>query len=149
MMIETRKIAIPKEIEKEITFMLYNYQNIDELIDSRKNELIDNINVTNKAWLKSINKPAGTLEDVVMSFETDKKILKLKKWKMLINVFYSKLYDNQNPVYYWLVRLKYMEKIKEEVIMERLNYDKEQFKNLDIYLKWKLYCMAVERNLYK
>ena len=74
-MIETRKIVIPKDIEKEITFMLYNYQNIDELIDNRKNELIDNMNVTNKAWLKSINKPAGTLEDVVMSFETDKKIM--------------------------------------------------------------------------
>ena len=147
-MIEARKVVIPKEAEKEITFMLFNYQNIDNLIEKRKKDLIENINISNNAWLKSLNESANTLEDVVIKFDSDKTILKLKRWKLLINSFNSRLYDNENPVYYWLIRLKYMDKVEENTLLEKLDIDKEELKNLDIYLKWKLYCLAVERNLF-
>ena len=38
-------IYLPKSINREITFMLHNYKNMDKLIDSRKEDLIDKIKV--------------------------------------------------------------------------------------------------------
>ena len=39
-------MKVPKQAEREIAFMLYNYNNLDKLIDRRKNNLIDNVEVT-------------------------------------------------------------------------------------------------------
>ena len=38
-----------KEIIKKISFYLYNYNNIDNLISERRTNIIDAINVTNRA----------------------------------------------------------------------------------------------------
>ena len=45
---------IPMQCNREITFMLYNYNNIDKIIEDRKEEIMDNMSVTNTAYLKSI-----------------------------------------------------------------------------------------------
>ena len=39
--------------EKEITFMLYNYLNLDNLIENRKLELIDKMNSSYNDWNKT------------------------------------------------------------------------------------------------
>ena len=61
------------------------------------------MNVTNGAYLKAVHSVhSNVLEDVIDKFETDANILKLKEWKKTINVFCSKLYDDDNKLYYYL-----------------------------------------------
>ena len=76
-------IFYPKYAGKEISFMMYNSQNIDKLIENRKDELIDTINVTNRAWIKSLKQEGNTKEDIIAKFDDDRKILRLKKWQSL------------------------------------------------------------------
>ena len=49
-----------KEIIKKISFYLYNYNNIDDLISERRTNIIDAIDVTNRAWLKSKTSKGNT-----------------------------------------------------------------------------------------
>ena len=86
-------IYLPKSINREITFMLHNYKNMDKLIDSRKDDLIDKIKVTNVAYLKAINRANNTLEDMIIRFEKDEIINKYKRWRQLINSFINELYN--------------------------------------------------------
>ena len=141
-------VYIPKENEKEISFMLYNYNRIDELIEERKEQLIDKIKVTNKAYLKSINKPCNTLEDTIIRISEDRKIYKLEMWKKIINRFLSELYDEEDKFYYSLIRYKYFHKINEEVIREKMNLSKDEFKEIDIFLKWTIYNRAIKEKIF-
>ena len=110
---------IPKQCNKEITFMLYNYNNIDKIIEDRKEEIMDNMSVTNTAYLKSIkSKNSNTLEDIVMKFDSDKYIQRLKKWQRLINSFCNRLYDERPNKYYYFIKYKYFIK-KDDVNVYR------------------------------
>ncbi|MBR1654079.1 MAG: hypothetical protein IJ690_03915 [Clostridia bacterium] len=143
-------LSIPKEIDKEIAFMLHNYNNIEKLIDQRKNEMIDNMEVTNRAYLSSIHSiHSNTLEDVIEKFETDRNILRLKAWKKLINSFLSKLYDEEDKFYYYFIKYKYLIKMDTEMMHEKLNINYTEEKEIDIYLKWVLYQYAIKVELYK
>ena len=142
------KMLIPKNAEKEIIFMLYNYENIDKLIEQRKNDLIDTIKVTNKAHLKSIKGNGRTLEDVVASFDNDSYIKRLKEWKKIINSFKSRLYDEEDKTYYRFIILKYLRKIDEESIIEILNIEKKNLKVIDLFLKSLIYVSALDKKLF-
>lgn len=142
-------IYLPKSINREITFMLHNYKNIDNLIDDRKEELIDKIKVTNFAYLKAISRANNTLEDMIIRFENDKIIKKYKKWKQLINSFINKLYNENNIVAYYIIKYKYIDKRDEEFIYEHMNLTKEEFKFEDIKLKCELYIEAMKKRLIK
>ena len=47
---ELKITKIPIKYEREIAFMLHNYNRIDKLIEKRKRTLIENMNVTNGAY---------------------------------------------------------------------------------------------------
>ncbi len=143
------EICIPKKAEKEISFMLYNYENIEKLIDKRKNDLIDTINVSNNAHLKAINENGTTMEDIALSFDSDNTIKRLKEWKAIINSFRSRLYDDEDRLYYRFILLKYTRRFDEESIMEILNITKERLKDIDIFLKGLIYANAIEKKLFK
>lgn len=143
------EICIPKTAEKEISFMLYNYENIEKLIDKRKNELIDTINVSNKAHLKAINENGRTMEDIAISLDFDHKIKRLREWKTIISSFKRKLYDDENRIYYRFILLKYTRRFDEESITDILNITKERLKDIDIFLKSLIYSYAIEKNLFK
>ena len=144
----SKTMYIPRENEKEISFMLYNYDRIDELIEERKDELIDNIKVTNDAYLKSIKKPCNTLEDTIITLSEDRKIYKLEMWKKIINKFMSELYDEEDRFYYSLIRYKYFHKISEETIREKMNLSKDEFRDIDIFLKWNIYNRAIKEEIF-
>lgn len=142
-------MKIPIQCNREITYILYNYNNIDKLIEERKNFLIDNIAITNKAYLKAIkSKNSNTLEDVVMKFDSDKYIKRLKKWKKLINSFCNKLYDDERKFYYYFIKYKYFIKKDDEFIKEHMNLNNNEFNQINNYLKWVIYQYAVIDNLY-
>ncbi len=73
-----------KEIIKKISFYLYNYNNIDDLISERRTNIIDAIDVTNRAWLKSKTSKGNTLEDQIIKLNNDSLILEYKRWQVLI-----------------------------------------------------------------
>lgn len=141
-------IYYPKAAGKEISFMLYNYENIDKLIDNRKITLMDSIDVRNSAWLKSRKADGYTLEDVISRFDDDNNIKRLKTWKKVINSFISKLYDNPNKIYYLFIKYKFLEKLDNEIIAERLNLEEKDIKSFEVNIKWLLYCYAINTELF-
>ena len=77
-----------KKGEKELVFMLYNYPNIDKLIENRKLEIIDKVNTSYNEWSKAKHSLyTNTLEDIVERIDSDKTISRLNKWKNIIEKF--------------------------------------------------------------
>ena len=117
-----------KEKINKILFYLYNYENIDDLIEQRKNEIIDTVNVSSVAWIKSKQGNGNTLEDQVIKLIEDPLILEYKRWQVFVKrmlVFLS-LYK---PTFYKYVFLKFMQKKENDEISKALNLD---FKHLKI-----------------
>lgn len=130
----------------KILFYLYNYENIDDLIEQRKNEIIDTVNISSIAWIKSKQGNGNTLEDQVIKLIDDPLILEYKRWQVFIKrilVFLS-LYK---PIIYKYVKLKFIEKLENDEIMEALNLDFKQLKILKVKLLELIFKNAKLRNL--
>lgn len=135
-----------KEKINKILFYLYNYENIDDLIEQRKNEIIDTVNVSSIAWIKSKQGNGNTLEDQAIKLIDDPLILEYKRWQVFIKrilVFLS-LYK---PIIYKYVKLKFIEKLENDEIMEALNLDFKQLKILKVKLLELILKNAKLRNL--
>lgn len=135
-----------KEKINKILFYLYNYENIDDLIEQRKNEIIDTVNVSSIAWIKSKQGNGNTLEDQVIKLIEDPLILEYKRWQVFIKrmlVFLS-LYK---PILYKYVLLKFMQKKENDEISKALNLDFKHLKFLKVKLLELIYKNAKLRNL--
>ena len=135
-----------KEKINKILFYLYNYENIDDLIEQRKNEIIDTVNVSSVAWIKSKQGNGNTLEDQVIKLIEDPLILEYKRWQVFIKrmlVFLS-LYK---PILYKYVLLKFMQKKENDEISKALNLDFKHLKILKVKLLELFYKNAKLRNL--
>ena len=135
-----------KEKINKILFYLYNYENIDDLIDQRKNEIIDTVNVSSVAWIKSKQGNGNTLEDQVIKLIEDPLILEYKRWQVFIKrmlVFLS-LYK---PILYKYVLLKFMQKKENDKISKALKLDFKNLKFLKVKLLELIYKNAKLRNL--
>ena len=67
-----------KQEYKKVEFYLYNYNNIDEMIDEIKDGLISSVNVSGNAWRKGITVCNNTLENQVIKIIENRKILEFK-----------------------------------------------------------------------
>lgn len=135
-----------KEKINKILFYLYNYENIDDLIEQRKNEIIDTVNVSSVAWIKSKQGNGNTLEDQVIKLIEDPLILEYKRWQVFVKrmlVFLS-LYK---PTFYKYVFLKFMQKKENDEISKALNLDFKHLKILKVKLLELIYKNAKLRNL--
>ena len=135
-----------KEKINKILFYLYNYENIDDLIEQRKNEIIDTVNVSSVAWIKSKQGNGNTLEDQVIKLIEDPLILEYKRWQVFVKrmlVFLS-LYK---PTFYKYVFLKFMQKKENDEISKALNLDFKHLKFLKVKLLELIYKNAKLRNL--
>ena len=135
-----------KEKINKILFYLYNYENIDDLIEQRKNEIIDTVNVSSVAWIKSKQGNGNTLEDQVIKLIEDPLILEYKRWQVFIKrmlVFLS-LYK---PILYKYVLLKFMQKKENDKISKVLKLDFKHLKFLKVKLLELIYKNAKLRNL--
>lgn len=135
-----------KEKINKILFYLYNYENIDDLIEQRKNEIIDTVNVSSVAWIKSKQGNGNTLEDQVIKLIEDPLILEYKRWQVFVKrmlVFLS-LYK---PTFYKYVFLKFMQKKENDEISKALNLDFKHLKILKVKLLELFYKNAKLRNL--
>lgn len=135
-----------KEKINKILFYLYNYENIDDLIEQRKNEIIDTVNVSSIAWIKSKQGNGNTLEDQVIKLIEDPLIREYKRWQVFVKrmlVFLS-LYK---PTFYKYVFLKFMQKKENDEISKALNLDFKHLKILKAKLLELFYKNAKLRNL--
>ena len=104
---------------KKIEYYLYNYSNIDKLIDEIKDGLINSVNVSGSAWRKGIT--------------VCKKVL----------VFLLQKY----PKYYDFISLKYFQKQSKDEIEETLKFDFKKQKIIKDKLIEFVYKNAKMRNL--
>ena len=131
---------------KKIEYYLYNYSNIDKLIDEIKDGLINSVNVSGSAWRKGITVCNNTLENQVIKIIENKKILEFKRWQVLIKkvlVFLLQKY----PKYYDYINLKYFQKQSKDEIEETLKFDFKKQKIIKDKLIEFVYKNAKMRNL--
>ena len=131
---------------KKIEYYLYNYNNIDELIEEIKNGLINSVNVSGSAWRKEITVCNNTLENQVIKIIENKKILEFKRWQVLIKkvlVFLLQKY----PKYYDFIIQKYIQKKSKDEIEQALKFDFKKQKIIKDKLIEFVYKNAKMRNL--
>lgn len=131
---------------KKIEYYLYNYSNIDKLIDEIKDGLINSVNVSGSAWRKGITVCNNTLENQVIKIIENKKILEFKRWQVLIKkvlVFLLQKY----PKYYDFINLKYFQNKSKDEIEQTLKFDFKKQKIIKDKLIEFVYKNAKIRNL--
>ena len=118
---------------KEIEFYLYNYHKINYLIKIRETDLIDSINVSNNAWIKSINQTSNTIEDQAIKIIDDGLIKEYKKWQVFLKKILVFLCEKK-PIYYKYLKLKYFLNKDDLEIVRLMKIDSKKIK----FLKAKL-----------
>lgn len=131
---------------KKIEYYLYNYSNIDKLIDEIKDGLINSVNVSGSAWRKGITVCNNTLENQVIKIIENKKILEFKRWQVLIKKVLAFLLPKY-PKYYDFINLKYFKKQSKDEIEETLKLDFKKQKIIKDKLIEFVYKNAKMRNL--
>ena len=133
--------------EKEITFMLYNYLNLDELIENRKLELIEKMNSSYYEWSKSkTSYYSNTLEDIVERFEDDYKLNRLNTWKKVINKFLKGI--SYNSMLRRFVNNKYFFENSTDEVMKKMKINYNEYYFLDDITKKSLYRLCKEENIF-
>lgn len=131
---------------KKIEYYLYNYNNIDELIDEIKDGLINSVNVSGSAWRKGITVCNNTLENQVIKIIENKKILEFKRWQVLIKKILAFLLQKY-PKYYDFIIQKYIQKKSKDEIEQALKFDFKKQKIIKDKLIEFVYKNAKIRNL--
>lgn len=131
---------------KKIEYYLYNYSNIDKLIDEIKDGLINSVNVSGSAWRKGITVCNNTLENQVIKIIENKKILEFKRWQVLIKKVLAFLLQKYSK-YYAFINLKYFQKQSKDEIEETLKFDFKKQKIIKDKLTEFVYKNAKMRNL--
>ncbi len=131
---------------KKIEYYLYNYINIDKLIDEIKDGLINSVNVSGSAWRKGITVCNNTLENQVIKIIENKKILEFKRWQVLIKKVLAFLLQKY-PKYYDFITQKYFQKKSKDEIERTLKFDFKKQKIIKDKLIEFVYKNAKMRNL--
>ena len=131
---------------KKIEYYLYNYNNIDELIDEIKDGLINSVNVSGSVWRKGITVCNNTLENQVIKIIENKKILEFKRWQVLIKKVLAFLLQKY-PKYYDFIIQKYIQKKSKDEIEQSLKFDFKKQKIIKDKLIEFVYKNAKIRNL--
>ena len=130
----------------QIKFFLYNYKNIEKLIEERKSELISRINVSNVNYLKGLKEDTNTLENTIWKIDEDVYIRNLKRWRVCLKNVLAFLVQ-KNPRCYKYYDLKFNKKKTKEEITEALKIDFNEQKLLKDKLIDLVYKSAKIRSL--
>ena len=131
---------------KKVEFYLYNYHKINYLIKIRETDLIDSINVSNNAWIKSIKDTSNTMEEQAIKIIDDNLIKEYKEWQVFLKKILVFL-CNKNFLLYNIAVLYYMENENLEYILKTLKIDLKDFILLDKKLISLIYKNAEIRNM--
>ncbi|MBQ9298815.1 MAG: hypothetical protein IJ223_07345 [Clostridia bacterium] len=145
------KLLIPEKAEKEITFMLFNINNIDELINKRKEYYYNSIRNGNREYLKSLKIESNTMEDIIGKIDEDYRIKRYIQFKELIIEFIKDISNNNeiDYIYNEIFTDKYINKYSEKNIGDKFKFSVQQIKEMDMLLKWIIYNRAISKGIYK
>ncbi len=132
---------------KKIEYYLYNYDFIDAKVSNLKNEISDSeYNQNYTRWIKN---KSSSLEDLVIkNMDIERKILKLNKWKMLIDNM-LKEFGQKNQLYYNFIHLKYFIKLNSSEIEEKLNLSLKEQKDIQAKILQYIFLLAIKNNMLK
>ena len=105
---------------KKIEFYLYNYKNLDKLINDEIEKYVDYSNTSVSAWLKGINRFNNTVENQAIRIANDPKIKEIKKWKAFLKEMLIFLRKNQYEQYVY-VKLKYFKEMNDDEMIDKVN----------------------------
>lgn len=140
---------IPKEARKEITFLLYNYKDIDKIIEQDRNNFINCINVSASAWKKGIKSYNNTLENQVIKIINNKSIKRLIRWKEILKDFFIDYKANSSGLEQEYVKKRFFYQKSSDEIMKELNITKREQRDITEKVISLIYYYAIDRGLYK
>lgn len=143
------ELLYPKSASKEISFMFYNYKKINKLIENRRETIMDRMNGSTRAWLKGINQSSNSFEDIIIKLDEDRVINRYKHWNEFLSSFFNILKTYERPIYYRFIVLKYFKNLDNEEIMEILNVNKNQLRNIKTKVIWLTYQYAIKDKLFE
>lgn len=118
-----------ENIYKRTEYYLYNYKNIDSIIQDIQEDIIDSVNVSGTAWIKGKNLGSNTVENQAIKLADNKRIYNLKKAKVVIK-HYMEIFKGRNPKRYKFIKLKYFDKATPMDITKLLKYNEKQQKDI-------------------
>ena len=74
-------IKVNNKLNKKIKYYLYNYNDIDRMINEIETDIIDSSNVTVDTWLRGKHCFTNTVENQAITLATCKQLQELKEWK--------------------------------------------------------------------
>ena len=118
-----------ENVYKKVEYYLYNYKDIDNIIENIKESVIGTVNISGKAWLKGKTIDSNTVENQAIRLADNKKIYTLRKVKAVIS-HYIKVFKERNPKRYNFIKMKYFDKANPLQIERILKYDNKQQKDI-------------------
>ena len=94
---------------KTIKYFLYNYDDIENIIKDKEQDIIDSINIGFNNWLKSKHCYTNTLENQAILLAESKELNDLKKIKNNLNNILNYI-KNKYPFIYEFINIKYFNK---------------------------------------
>ena len=128
-MITTNEVpAIPKKAINEITFLLYNYNDLEQIIEQNKEDVIDCVKISGKGWLRKEHQNQNSVESQVIRIQDDKSIKRLTLWQEVLNCFIDEYQMNYPQKNYDFIKLKYFAKLTKEELTKKtkLNIKKQR-----------------------
>lgn len=110
---------------RKTEYYLYNYKNIDNIIEEIEYRIINAVNISASAWLRGRKNDSYTVENQAIKLAENKKIYNLKKVKVIIQ-HYLKLIKSRNLKRYEFIKMKYFDKASPLEIKKVLGYNEKQ-----------------------
>ena len=118
-----------ENVYKKVEYYLYNYKDIDNIIENIRESVIGTVNISGKAWLKGKTIDSNTVENQAIRLADNKKIYTLRKVKAVIS-HYMKVFKERNPKRYNFIKIIYFDKANPLQIERILKYDNKQQKDI-------------------
>ncbi len=110
-----------QNVFKKTEYYLYNYKNIDKLIDEIRENIIDSVSISCSSHLRGVN----TVEEQAIKLAENKKIYYLKKAKVIISNSLI-IFKQRNNKRYEFIKMKYFDKASPIEIKRVLGYNNKQ-----------------------
>ena len=138
--------SIPNKAIQEITFMLYNYYRLDEIIKQNKRNIVGNMNMSASAWRKGVKEYNNTFENqIAKSIDME---FRISKWKKVLREFFKNYKKSNSNIDYAYIELKYFQKQSTEEIADKIELNKKEQSAINNRIIALIFYFAVDSGLY-
>ena len=140
--------VIPKNAINEITFLLYNYNDLEQIIEQNTEDVIDCVNISGKGWLRKGNQNRNSVESQVIRIQDDKSIKRLTLWQEVLNCFIDEYRMNYPQKNYDFIKLKYFAKLTKEELTKKTKLNIKEQRAISNNLIALIYFYAKDYDLF-